>query len=210
MRIARIFSFWTAIRFCVTPKRELGRSITNRGGESNVRISGITGPPLERISIAGTPRSCTTRTLVTVGGGPNVWAAATLANSTAATLHADFNVSRGTESLTGSIEGNISPAPDKREVTRWKREASRAAVPAAVRPGVLAGRARSIPKVRTLKARSTNLNSSVQKLLPSRFRQKLVLLNHGGHPEFAVISGLIHAHDAPFALHADALSERDF
>src|ERR1039458_1645301 len=91
------------IRFCVSPKRELGRSMTIRGGESSKWISGITGL-LERISTAGTPCSWTMRTLVTRGGGPKVWAATLAASSAAIIPHTDLSAGRGKESLIGSLK----------------------------------------------------------------------------------------------------------
>jgi hypothetical protein len=43
-----------------------------------------------------------------------------------------------------------------------------------------------------------------------RFRQKFVFFNHGSDGEFAVIAAVFHAHNAAFALHANAFGERDF
>src|SRR5450631_2776718 len=98
-----------AIRFWVSPRRELGRSMTRRGGKSIIWISGMTGP-LERISTAGTPCSWTMRTLVTSGGGPKVWAATLAANSTAIITHTDLSADRGKEFLIGSLKETYQAA----------------------------------------------------------------------------------------------------
>jgi hypothetical protein len=111
-----MFSFCTEIFLFTNPRRELGRSMTSRGGESSVCTSGITGPPFEMISIAGTPRSCTTRTLVTVGGGPKVWAATGVASRPdTSRTHTDLRASRGNKSLAEGFDGNISLGMDARE-----------------------------------------------------------------------------------------------
>jgi hypothetical protein len=91
--------------------------MTSLGGESSVCTSGITGPPLEMISIAGTPRSCTMRTLVTVGGGPKVCAAATVVANRPDTsrTHTYLRASRGNKSLAEGFDGNISLGMDARE-----------------------------------------------------------------------------------------------
>src|SRR5579859_4353612 len=113
--MARILSLPTAIFLFTSPRRELGRSMTRRGGESSVCTSGITGPPLEIISIAGTPRSCTMRTLVTVGGGPNVWAATVAPGKTdASRMQTDWRAFRK-KVPRGGLEGNISLGMDARE-----------------------------------------------------------------------------------------------
>ena len=97
------------IRFCISPKRELGISMTSRCGESSNWISGITGL-LERISTAGAPRSCTMRTLVTSGGGPKVWAATPAAQSAAIIMHTDLSAGRRKESLIGSLKETYQAA----------------------------------------------------------------------------------------------------
>src|SRR5580704_12970851 len=110
-----MFSWSTGICFSARPRRELGRSMTRRGGESTVWISGITGPPLVTISTAGTPRSCTMRTLLMVGGGPKVWAAARQASTPTTSIgRKNWNTGRSKDSSLGRTE-NISLAEDGRK-----------------------------------------------------------------------------------------------
>ena len=45
--------------------------------------------------------------------------------------------------------------------------------------------------------------------MASILRQKLVLLNHGGHGQLAVGAAVFDANHAAFALHADTFGERD-
>src|SRR5882762_8849662 len=70
-RMAVICSLCTTILLRGKPILELGRSITNRGGDSRVCKAGTTGL-VDRISRAGAPRSCTMRILFTTATGTEV------------------------------------------------------------------------------------------------------------------------------------------
>src|SRR5579872_3847697 len=204
-----MFSCLISIFFGTAPRREFGRSMTSRGGESSALTSGITGL-LERISTAGTPRSCTMRTLLTSGGGPNVCAAAEASsNDVISVIQANLSTRCRNKSLIGSLRETYHLQGNERSRTDLGRQTSdcRPRTADLRRP---ASPSRNYGQAEIELKWSKTLSLTSEARCPtSRFWQEFVFLDHGRHGELAVVPSVFDSHNTTFALHADAFRESD-